>query len=546
MLFERSQTEVAVYRALERGSKSLTREMLTELLDVAMTSWKPEGYDAHQIDLRLRYEGRALALHRRARAVRYPATSVAMPDVNFNWMGLIAGVDASVYDYEPERFLVGADKQRLDDDDDSAVAFADLVRTAHLARVMPEVERRAMVAKTVFVRVRWRPDFTDEGVPLERGGRPLVEPYWPNDVYVIPHHTRPEDLSTCVALIARSTGPSSPQMSGEAGRLIELRGTKLHDHTWYEVWTRPVQENPDGSIARLGKWSVELANLKGESILPFGVQDSEYPCKRLPWAVYRAGIPTGCIFVDEDRDTALATDALNVNWANIVYVGDMQGHDQLLTAGHTVDKEQIAVGPDVKLALGPNETAQFISPNPKIEALLEVNKGFMRTLAVTRRQSPDAYATERGPPLTGVSRRIANEPQDKARRERAHESTSFEEAQLLPILLDTATYWGEHAFPDDVRPRMTPKDPPEFEDPEAKQRRSISARDARLIEDARAAVESGWYRNEEEARTALEKIEADKPKQSMLPFAGVPMSPAQRALEEAEGKPKPDDEEEDE
>lgn len=548
MLFERTQTEMAVYRALERGSKAMTREMLNDLLEVAMTTWKPEGYDAHQLDLRLRYEGRSLTLHRRARSVRYPATFTSMPDVNFNWVHLIAGVDASVYDYEPERFLVGPDKERLEDEDDDAKAFKELVRLAQLATVMPEVERRAMVARTIFTRVRWRPDFTDEGVPLERGGRPLIEPYWPNDVYVIPHHSRPEDLSTCIALIARSTGPTSPQMSGERGQLIEVRGAKLHDTTWYEVWTRPVQENPDGSIARLGRWSVELANLKGERILPFGTVDAEYPGKRLPWAVYRAGIATGCIYVDEDRDTASAVDALNVNWSNIVYVGDMQGHDQLFTTGHTVEKEQIVVGPDAKLALGPGEGAQFISPNPKIEALLEVNKGFMRTLAVTRRQSPDAYATERGPPLTGVSRRIANEPQDKARRERSHEAVSFEQAQLLPILLDCASYWGEHAFPDDVQPRMTPKEPPEFEDPEAKQRRSVQARDARLIDDARAATEAGWYRSEDEARTALTKIEEERPKPTGLPPpAGGLMRAALKAAEgaedEDEDEPEADDEE---
>jgi hypothetical protein len=548
VLFERSAIEVEALRALERGSKRMTKAMLTSLLSVAMGEWKPARYDIEQVALRLRYEGRAAAIYRAARVRRYPATGRTMPDLAFNWVSLVANVDAAVYDYEPERYLVGADDKRLEDETPAAKSFANLVRDAQLAVRMPELERRAMAARTMFAQVTWLGAF-DESNP--RAGKPEVELYWPSDVYVIPHHTRPTDLSTAVALIARRSGPNglSPLIEGDVERLVSVAdgSPPFADSTWFVAWTRPCEEHPDGTIKRFGPWSAEYVNLRGESYIPFGSTDAESPLSRLPWCLYRVGMPQGCPYVDEDRDFPIVGDALNTTWSNLLHVADMQGHDQLFVAGSETDKQEVVLGPDVVLKIGAGETAGMLSPQPKLEAMQAIATEAMRALAVTRRQSPDAYATEPGPPLTGVSRRIANEPQDKARRERAHIAVDFEQQDLLPILMEVGSYWGEYQGLDgDVRPRMTPKDPPDFEDPEARQRRSVQARDAKLISDARCAVESGWYRSEDEAREALDKIKAEAPPPVALPFGAQPLSRAARALEEMEGKPKPEDKDDEE
>jgi len=527
----------------------MSKSMLTALLTASLSDWKPARYDAEQLALRQRYEGRAAGIYRAARMRRYPTSGLTMPDVAFNWTALVANVDAAVYDYEPERYLVGADDKRIGDDTPAAKSFANLVRDAQLAVRMPELERRAMATRTMFTQVTWQGAF-DESNP--HAGKPTVETYWPSDVYVIPHHTRPTDLETCVALVARRSGPNGlgPLVEANPDNMVQLVDTSapFADSTWFVAWTRPVEENADGTIKSFGPWSAEHVNLKGESYIPFGSTDAESPLSRLPWAAYRVGTPQGCPYVDEDRDFPIIGDALNTTWSNLLHVADMQGHDQLWVSSTQTEKNEIAVGPDKLLKLAGGDTAGLLSPNPKLEAMQAIATETMRALAVTRRQSPDAYATEPGPPLTGVSRRIANEPQDKARRERAHIAVDFEQGDLLPILMEVGRYWGEYeGLSDDVRPRMTPKDPPDFEDPEAKQRRSISARDARLISDARCAVESGWYRSEDEAREALEKIKAEAPAPSMLPFGARPGSPMQRALEDAEGKPKlPDEEDDDE
>lgn len=544
MLFERSQTELAVLEALERGSKLLTKEMLEALLSLSIGSWKPAFYDTHQRLVRQRYEGRAVAIHRRARMNRYPTSWQHMPDVSFNWTALVASVDASVYAYEPKRFLVDDDEEALPDDSDEAKAFARLVKDAGLASVMPEMERRLMAARTVFGRIGWEGGFDDDGTPLDRGGCPRIDLYWPQDVYVIPHPSRPTSLETAVALLARQSGVSG--MAGDGLRndrsdLMSIAGTMFGVGTTFEVWTRPIEEKPDGTIAKLGPWSVERADLRGGSAVPFGSDDSLYAGQRLPWFVAHASMPAGCPYVDEDHDTHHITDALNVGWSNVLFVADTQGHDQPVISGNTVEAADVAVGPDVPIILKTGDSATMLSANPKLAEMLEIGKTAMRTLAVTRRQSPDAYATERGPTLTGVSRKIANEPQDKARLERQHPAVVLEERHVMPILLEQARLWGDgfDVIGEDLSGRMTPRDPPEFEDAEARQRRTVLAEDVGYISKPRAAVESGWYRTEEEARAALEKIKEEAPPPSALPLAPSAPSAMQAALLAAEaGKDK--------
>ena len=529
MLFQRSESEQAVLRALERDSKRLTGAMLLDLLRAGVSSWKPLEYDAHQLTLRLRYEGRALAIHRAARKARYPSTSVRMPDAQFNWASLVSTVDAAVYDYAPERWLEDAKGERIADDDERARRFADLIRDAQLAVKLPELERRAMLSRTMLAQVTWLGAF-DESNP--RAGKPSVEMHWPNDVFVIPHHTRPTELATAVALISRRAGPAGfAATSGEAeGYLRDVgNGVQMDARTWWQVWTRPVEENEDGSIKRFGPWSVEHATLGGQSYLAFGSNDATYPLPHLPWAIYRVGMPQGGPFIDEDRDFPSILDALNVNWSNLIFVADMQGHDQVVVAGNTVNEAVVTTGPDVPVQLGPGQTASLLSPNPKLQDMRAINGELMRTLAVTRRQSADAYATTPGPPLTGVSRRIANEPQEKARRERSHFAVDFEEHQLLPILIEVAGYWGDYGIADhegrtDLKPRMSPATPPQFEDPEVTQRRAIEAADAGWIEEERGAVEAGWYKSIDEAQDAMAKLEP-KPKPIFGGFGGKPPAP---------------------
>ena len=217
----------------------------------------------------------------------------------------------------------------------------------------------------------------------------------------------------------------------------------------------------------------------------------------------QVGQPSGSVFVDAEHDLDDVVDALNVWRSNEQYTLEMQGHTQLVYAGHTSETTELVVGPDAIAKVGPNETLTPVDLNPKLQDMREARKLALRELAATRQNSPDAYATEPGPPMSGISRAIANEPHNQRLAELRHTFRRFEERQLLPMLQALHNAYAPANAPAITgMPRMTPRRPAQLEDPEAKVRRLQAEVDAGWITPAQAAVDAGRYPSVDAAVTA--------------------------------------------
>lgn len=507
---------LAIIRA---GARTWTRKELNAILE-AGAKRKPVGLDAHSRALQLRYSGNQRAAVAAALARRFPEKAGEMPVAPINWAAFFAASDAGTYTQQPERWLSDADSEKLEDGDQRADDFAWAVGAADLASTMPDAERRVQLLPVV-VYVGYDKQSDDDD------GRPTVSLYWPHDVVVLTHPSKPTDFASAYVIALRQASPSA--VSGEQ---------------WWWVWSREYEDHDDGTPRSFGPWSHVRVSTGGEQ-QGASAAPVVYEGQRLPILLLQIGKPEGSWLVDKDRDIVNIVDELNVSRSNEQYVMDLQGHTQGIYAGNMIESSSLAIGPDKFVRIGPNETITTVDFNPKLSDMREGRKLSLRELAVSRRNSPDAYATEPGPPLSGVSRKIANAPHEAKVDEQRHSFVQFEEQQLLPVLIDVVDTFSPRTIGADVVPHMTPRKPPEFEDAEARQRRSQEALDAGWISPARAAVEAGWYGSVEEAFEAGLSKELSAKAAAPSPFAGsTPASPfADRLLQMRGGKPDDEDQE---
>lgn len=453
----------------------LTRAAGKAELEAALSACeqhRPAGYRARMVMRRKRYEGKQRGIVEGALRNRFPNTWQRMPVAPLNWMRLVAAQDAGVYAEPPERYLVDADGDRDDAEDVEAAAFARLIEHAGLDAFAVEMERAALSTLTMFVRGQWSKRDADDP------GRPTLSLFWPSDVGVVCHPSSPSDFERALLLVAEIAGPTGVQ-----GR------TK-----WYELWSRTVVDDVMGAPVSWGPWVRHVVSDQGDALFAGGDDSAVWPAERWPWACLQVGQPSGSVFVDAEHDLDDVVDTLNVWRSNEQYALEMQGHTQLVYAGHQAETTELVVGPDAVAKLGPQETLTAIDLNPKLAEMREARKLALRELASTRQNSPDAYATEPGAPLSGVSRRIQNAPHDQKLAELRHTFRRFEEQQLLPMLISLHNAFapaGEPAINDE--PRMMPRRPPDFEDPEAKVRRLQAEVDSGWITPAQAAVDAGRY-----------------------------------------------------
>jgi Arc/MetJ-type ribon-helix-helix transcriptional regulator len=507
---------------LQRGALANAKDILTSLMEDA-DAWKAPEYDGHVDGLRLRYEGKGAALLKQALQKRYPATVNNMTVVSHNIISAIAEADASVFSRPPDWWLakdgvrIDATPPVLEDADEDepedasltalrarAARFASMLRDAQIDLVMLETERRCSLPRSHLVRVDFGAVFASQNAEQERH-RVILEPYWPSDVKIIPHPSRPSSIGTAVALLARISGPSGVRSNV----------------TWWEVWTRSVDEDEHGKPTAWGPWYCNRISSEGETQRPWG--DEPYPLPTLPWALVHLGIAQGSPFFDVDRDLGDNADAYNINAANILYTVDMQAHSEGYYAGDTKETSKMVGGPGVIHQIGVGETMGVLDYSPKLEAMQEVNSEHLRTLALTRSQSRDAYQTKTGAPSSGVARRIENAPQSKKRRELEVYWKAFAAEQLLPLMVEVWDHWGasegDEIGGDGITFHLSPQPEEDFEDPEAKQRRAFDAMDRGILSPARAAVLSGHYRSLDDAiRAGL----SDKVKQETLGLSDAP------------------------
>jgi hypothetical protein len=460
-----------ILQLLPRLARAAGKDELDAAL-AAVERHRPPGYRARMIQRRQRYLGRQRGLIESALRARFPQTFQRMPVAGLNFMRLIAAQDAGVYVEPPERYLLEEAGGRADPEQPEAVAFVDLLEQAGVDVFMVEAERAALSMLTLFVRGQWTKR------DAEDPGHASLQMFWPADVGVVCHASDPTDFDRAMLLVAETASPAGPQ-----GRA-----------RWYEVWSRTVEDDELGAPISWGPWMRHVVSDQGDAMFSGNDGRAVWEAERWPWACLQIGQPSGSVFVDAEHDLDDVVDALNVWRSNEQYTLEMQGHTQLVYAGHTSETTELVVGPDAIAKVGPNETLTPVDLNPKLADMREARKLALRELAATRQNSPDAYATEPGPPLSGISRAIQNQPHEQRLAELRHTFRRFEERQLLPMLQALHNAYAPANAPAITgSPRMTPKRPAQLEDPEAKVRRLQAEVDNGWITPAQAAVDAGRY-----------------------------------------------------
>ena len=225
----------------------------------------------------------------------------------------------------------------------------------------------------------------------------------------------------------------------------------------------------------------------------------------MPWVALHAALPQGSPFAQADRDLPVIADEINVGWSNLLLTADYQAHDEVVYKTNREVTGLIAAGPGQAHKIGLDEDLQVLSHSADMAAQFNILDRATKTLAVTRGQPEDAYSTDGGQVLSGVSRKVKNLPATKRRMQQSWFAVYFEETALLPGMTAVSDVYGQTSILDEageVTFRVTVEDEPEFEDPDAKQRRVLELKDAGLISEAETMVELGYYHSLSDAVAA--------------------------------------------
>jgi hypothetical protein len=385
-------------RAIRKGAVAFTKEEVRDILNAGQRH-KADGYDIWAKRMRMRYEGKQTEIVKEALRKRYKETWQDMPVAPINWLAMVAASDAGVYAVSPERYLENKAGEKVTDDV-KANELRWLIDAADLDGILPEMEQRTLAVGTCFGVVDWDEQYNE----------PRVSLLWPSDTVCICDNSGPADIRKALVFGHKTTSPNG-----------------VNDEVpWWRFLSRADLDSP---------WIVHIVSEDGQAFYSQGEAVTQYDGV-LPVFVAHAGIPSGSVYLDADTDIANVIDGLNVSRSNDQWISDLQGHDQVYYSGDMLEMKDIAVGPDRWTKIGKDEQLQALSFNPAFAELREGRKLALRELAISRSNNPDAYATEPGPPQSGVARMVQNQQHDRKLQRLAHYFVRMEESLLWPILLD--------------------------------------------------------------------------------------------------------------
>lgn len=489
MLFEDAETQ-RLNALVADGARRWTAAELAWVRQYAATQ-RPHGYDDHAsvvVDL---YLGDSETHLRRAAAARFKNRHDLMTPVPLNRMRHIASADSGVYRLQPERRLVSRTTgEPLADD--AQRRFAALVDGMEAGRVMPEVERRAII-QTVFVRPRWVKGLA--GKP----GRVVADMFWGRDVAVVCHPSDPGNFDLAVVVLARSS------IGGVAAK-----------KQWWSLWVRePVEEA--GELTGFTPWRVHLVSSEGEYPIPpddprtLYVDAAGNPLP-LPWTLVQLGHAEGSVYATPDKDLPKVVLQLNVDASVERLAADLQAFTPVVYKGNERKESDLAWGPGEVTRVGGDEDLTTLQLNPHLDALRAMRTQQEKELARIRGNNPNAYVAEASAE-SGVARLIAQAPHEAVLDENALVFRSWEEQQLWPAVLRLHdAFAGDVPFGDDAVVKVTMRRPAPIEDPEAKVRRLQAEVDAGILSQAGMAVELGRFATVEDAvKAGLDDTRGKKP-----------------------------------
>jgi len=381
------------------GHRTFSKKEVQDILNAGQRHKAP-GYDVWAKRQRKRYEGDQEQIVREAMAARYPQTFQRMPIIPINWLQMIAASDAGVYNTAPDRYLEDEASEKIEDEK-RAAELEWLVDAADLDGILPELEQRTLALGTIFGVVDWD-TVADE---------PRISLHYPSDTVCICDNSAPNDIRKALVFGHKTTSPN-----GIADPV-----------SWWRIFSRESVESDT--------WWVHIVSENGDAFYVGGDPATEY-AGLLPVFVAHAGIPSGSVYLDADRDIASVVDGLNVSRSNLQYISDLQGHGQPYYSGDSLEMKDITIGPDHWNKIATNERFDVLNFNAEFAEIREGNKLALRELAISRSNNPDAYATEPGPPESGIARQVQNQQHDRKVQRLSHNFVRMEEQLLWPILLD--------------------------------------------------------------------------------------------------------------
>lgn len=452
---------------IEAGARRNASATLSQIKQAAAT-WKPGvQHDARIARMRDHYTGNG-GVHIRSMLRRlFPASADQIPVMAYRWAELIAASSAVAYDRPPTRAALTADGVDLGATD----LLLSVLSSARAGSILADAERRMQWCGGAIVAVRWRDRYDATAATMMQGVG--LDLYWPDEIGLIPHPSSPTDPSMLV------------------GAVVPVATDRGHGTTAVEVWRRETREE-GGRVFSFSPWMVGRYDDDGALVSP----EVEYPGRRLPLCLMQAGNPSGCPWVSAGDDEAGIIEALGVDVSDGLYLGLMQAHTDRVYQGTRKAASDFEGGPDRVHKIDTGESMTTLDLNPKLQERADGALLRMKMWAMSRRISQDAVSVDAGPPLSGVSRQIANESQTKMRQEQQAAIKEFEEHVFLPTVADVYSAFAVGRGGADIRSfsfSFSPAAQPTYVDEVDAQRMLQADLDLGVISPARYAVERKLY-----------------------------------------------------
>ncbi len=475
MLF--TDTETSRMAALiQEGARQWSKGEL-EFAKAFGAAQKPQGYDKHIARIAQRYRGDSAPILRELAQRRFPSRAELLQPLALNRLRAVAAADSGVYRLPPDVTPLDAvAAQPLPDNDEKRSRLATVLREGRVDSLRPEIERRSIAALTLFVKPRWvRP------IGAARGGRLKLDLWWGNDVACVCHPSDPGNIDLAVMFLARTA----------------FAGVSTSDE-WYSLWVRTYEDDENGAPAKFGPWRVHNVSSSGVYSIPpddprtLYVDNLGNPLPS-PWTVVQLGEASGTIYVDPDIDMPVVLDHLSLDASAEMLARDLQAFTPVVYKGNQKQAAEVRWSPADVVQIGAGEDLVPLPLSPLLEEMRSGRQAVERELATARRNDPNAYVSEPGPPQSGVARMIQQAPHEAVLDENSLVFQAWEETQLLPAIVQVHDAFSGNPLLGPLKFSVKMRRPSQPEEPEAKQRRLQADVDAGLITSARMAVELGHY-----------------------------------------------------
>ena len=427
----------------------------------SIKSCKNVGYDEHISKVRDYYDKKQTP-HVQSLLHHYlPKTASEMLPSVYNIIEKGAELDANSYRVNPTRELLNSDSLNQQ--------FQELLKKWPLETVIHETERRLMACKTIFLRLNWPQSLAQE---MGKKAKPEIRILYPDKVHVLEDPRAPDSVQAAKVVIVD---------------ISDKRNAK------YEVWEREGQK----------VWFTVFTDK--EKATP----RTEWVGRCMPFVVFQAGLAQESVYLDRDRDLVNTQDSINVELSDRDWGQKYVGHPMLVHIGGNAKSQKLSVGANVVNPIEHGQDVKAIKLDVTDDALKHIEQK-VKMQGIERRQSVDAWSTERNVPLSGISREIANIGSNEKRLEHQKFYRIVETEQLLPLILELSQIYD--GFPSVSEPKFSVKYNREkvYEDPTAKTNRVAVMQDKGWISPAVAAVMNGLYNDKEEAVRAGVSDEIEK------------------------------------